>query len=493
MNASMRNVFRGIRTGQLIRSIASVSAPQRANYALLHDSDLSFFDRIVGKENVRTDDLDPYNTDFLKAYKGTSKCVLFPSSADQVSAILRHCYSRNIAVVPQSGNTGLVGASVPVYDEIVLSMKKFNKNFHFDPNAGVLKCDSGWILEELYNRLSPEGYQMPWDLGSRGSCLIGGNVSTGVGGVRRLRFGSLHNHLLGLQVVLADERGSTVNFGSDMRKDNTNLHMHHLFIGGEGQLGIICGVTVCVVPKPTSVQVAMLGVKTYSGCREILRLSKQHLGEILSAFELMDSEAMRCLKENEKLDNVLTSDPPFNLLIEVMGSNEEHDKAKMEHFLSVTLEKGLAIDGVLAANAQERAYMWKLRKTLPLAPLHDGYVYKHDISLPMDHFYTLSELIRERLKGFATRVLTFGHMADGDNHFNVSAKQYSPEIASKLYPFVCEWTVEHGGSISAEHGVGQERRPYARLGKGYEYELAKVIKKQFDPHCILSPYKMITY
>uniref|UniRef100_A0A915C694 D-2-hydroxyglutarate dehydrogenase, mitochondrial n=1 Tax=Parascaris univalens TaxID=6257 RepID=A0A915C694_PARUN len=458
---------------------------------MIEDNDLSVFEKILGKNNVLTEDLDPYNTDFLHIYKGSSKCVLFPTSSEEVSAILRHCYSRNLAVVPQSGNTGLVGGSVPVYDEIVLSLKKLNKNFEFDPHAGVMKCEAGWILEELYNRLAPEGYIIPWDLGSRGSCLIGGNISTGVGGVRRLRFGSLHNHVIGLQVVLADEHGTVVNFGSNVRKDNTNLHIHHLFIGGEGQLGVVTGVTVCVVPKAVSVQVAMLGVNTYSECREVLRLAKQYLGEVLSAFELMDSEAMRCLLENEKLHNVLTSNPPFNLLIEVMGSDEGHDKEKMENFLNAALAKGLAVDGVLAASAQEAAYMWKLRKTLPLAPLHDGYVYKHDISLPMEHFYALSGLVRERLKGLAARVITFGHMADGDSHFNVSAKQYSPEITARLYPFVCEWTVEHGGSISAEHGVGQERRPYAKLGKGYEVRMASMLKRQFDPRHILSPYKMI--
>ncbi|VDM28890.1 unnamed protein product [Toxocara canis] len=262
-----------------VRSVASVAAPPRANYAVLQDCDMSFFEKLLGAKKVRTDDLDPFNKDFLNAYKGTvrslqtypeaacgeegvggsSKCVLLPGSADEVSAILRHCYSRNLAVVPQSGNTGLVGGSVPVHDEIVLSLKKLNKNFTFDPHAGVVQCDAGWILEELYNRLAPEGYIMPWDLGSRGSCLIGGNISTAVGGVRRLRFGSLHNHVLGLQVVLPDERGTVVNFGSNVRKDNTNLHMHHLFIGGEGQLGVVTSVTVCAVPKPSSVQVAMLG------------------------------------------------------------------------------------------------------------------------------------------------------------------------------------------------------------------------------------------
>lgn len=474
-----------------VRRAASVAPPPRAAYAILKDKDVKYFEGIVGEKNVITEDLDPFNTDFLKAYKGSSKCVLCPTSSQEVSAILQHCYSRKLAVVPQSGNTGLVGASVPVYDEVVLSLRKLNSHFEFDQNSSVLKCDAGIILENLDNRLSLEGHMVPWDLGSRGSCLVGGNISTSVGGVRRLRFGSLHNHVIGLEVVLPDQNGSIVKFGSNVRKDNTNLHMHHLFIGSEGQLGIVTSVTMCAVPRPSSVQVAMLGVKTYTDCRKVLDLAKKNLGEILSAFELMDSECMKCLLENENLPNVLTSNPPFTLLIETMGSDEGHDKQKVEKFLNEVLERNIAIDGAQAANAKEAGKMWKLRKTIPIAPLHDGFVYKHDISLPMEHFYTLSQVVRDRLGPLAKRVLTFGHMADGDSHINVSAKQYSPEITSRLYPFMCEWIAEHGGSISAEHGVGQERRPYAAMGKGYDVGIAKQIKKLFDPKGILSPYKMI--
>ncbi|VDM47763.1 unnamed protein product [Toxocara canis] len=255
---------------QRICGVATVATSPRDNFSVLEDSDLSAFEKILGNNNVQTDDLAPYNTDFLHIYKGNSKYVLLPTSSEEVSAILRHCYARKLAVVPQSGNTGLVGGSVPVYDEVILSLRELNKNFQFDPHEGVVECDSGIILEELGNRLAPEGYAVPWDTGSKGSCLLGGNVATGVGGARLLRYGPLHNHINGLTVVLADGKGSIVKFGSRMRKDNTNLHMQHLFVGSEGQLGVVTGLSMCAVPKPSCVQVAMLGLFSFMLLHECL-------------------------------------------------------------------------------------------------------------------------------------------------------------------------------------------------------------------------------
>uniref|UniRef100_A0A0N5AT80 D-2-hydroxyglutarate dehydrogenase, mitochondrial n=1 Tax=Syphacia muris TaxID=451379 RepID=A0A0N5AT80_9BILA len=478
---------------RLAKSAYHSAAVPRAAYAVIDDHDLSAFEKIVGKNGVNTCDVDPYNTDFLKAYKGSSKCVLSPKSAEEVSAILRHCYERRLAVVPQSGNTGLVGGSVPVYDEVIVSLKKLARHFHFDPLSAILVCDAGFILEDVNNRLSSDGFMVPWDLASKGSCLIGGNVSTCVGGIRRLRFGSPHNHILGVRVALADAKGTIAKFGSGVRKDNTNLHLHQLFVGSEGQLGIITEVTMTAVPCPNSIQMTILGCKTYHDCRRLLLAAKSGLGEILSAFEMIDSEAMRCVVENESLSNVLPTNPPYNVIIETMGSVEKHDKEKVEKFLEKVLNDNLAIDGVQAKSAQERERIWKLRRLTPTAPMKDGYVYKHDISLPNEHFHTLSEIMKERLGELPKRVITYGHMADGDSHINVSATHYSQEIENRLYPFMCKWIVEHGGSVSAEHGVGQERRQYAALGKGHQLNIAKMLKKQFDPKGILSPYKMIDF
>ncbi|VDM96942.1 unnamed protein product [Thelazia callipaeda] len=458
---------------QIARRIAAVQRPPRAQYAYLEDSDLRKFDTLLGSKNVQIHDLDPFN------------CVLFPSNYDQVSQIVSHCYSRNLAVVPQSGNTGLVGGSVPVYDEVIVSLKKLNKRFIFNPDSGVLDCDAGFVLEEVDTRLSACGYMMPWDLGSRGSCLIGGNISTCVGGIRHLRFGSLHDHILGLDVVLADKNGSVVNFGSVLQKDNSSLHTHHIFIGAEGQLGIIVGAKIHAAPRPTVTQVMMLDSES---CLKILRLARGHLCEILSAVELMDLECMRCLWEKKQMKSVLTTNPAFTILIETMGTNEAHDKEKAEQFLAKVVDQGICSDGVQAENSQEAAYMWKLRKTIPIATMQDSYVYKCDISLPMEHFFVLSDVIRQRIKDLAQRICIFGHFAESDLHLNVVCDTYSPEVTASLYPFIWNWVKERGGSNSSEHGVGQELRSCLELDKNYE--IAKQIKKVFDPRGILSPYKM---
>jgi len=425
-------------------------------------------------------------------FPGTSKCVLLPESTEQVSEVLKHCYQRRLAVVPQSGNTGLVGASVPVFDEVIISLRKLNKYYHLDTISGILECDAGFILEELDQRLAKDGYMVPLDLGARGSCLIGGNVSTCAGGVRLLRYGSMHSNVLGLDVVLPDEKGTILKLGNGLRKDNTSIHSHHLFIGSEGQLGVVTRVQVLVAPRPTSVHSAMIGVESFENVKKLLRSAKTHLCEILSSFELMDRETMECLEENEGLKSVLSTNPRFQVLIETSGSNNEHDAAKFESFLEHCLESGLAVDGVLAESSTEAANFWKLRETAPLSLIKDGYVYKNDVSLKLDNFYEVVELMREKLGKKITRMICYGHVGDGNAHINMTSKQFDEEVYSLIYPFFYEWVASKGGSISAEHGIGRLKRPYRHLGKPVpELLLNQRLKKLFDPRGIMSPYKLI--
>ncbi|KHN80771.1 D-2-hydroxyglutarate dehydrogenase, mitochondrial [Toxocara canis] len=417
------------------RRVSTVVPPRRGPYAELNDGDIAQFERILGSKNVLTSDLDPYNVDWMKWFKGSSSCVLFPTSAEEVSKVLGHCFSRRLAVVPQSGNTGLVGGSIPVYDEVVLSLRKLNSHYQFESQSGVLECDSGFILEELDNRLASEGYMVPLDLGAKGSCLIGGNISTGAGGLRLIRFGSLHNHLLGLQVV---------------------------------------------------------SLSSFEKCREIVRLSKDRLGEVLSALEIIDEESMCCVLEDASFHKIFSSDHPFYILLETIGSDEYHDQEKLANFLNEAMDRGLLADGVQACSREEASYMWRIREAVPVALVRSGYVFKHDVSLPLQHFYTLTEAVKHRLamEGLKARVFTFGHIGDGNSHLNVVTKEYSPDVADELYPFIYDWVVTHDGSISAEHGIGQLKKPFMAFGKGVEIEIAKRLKKVFDPSHILSPYKM---
>ncbi|KAK6049847.1 FAD binding domain protein [Cooperia oncophora] len=326
-----------------VRRLASSS--RNPSFAKVEASDLRVFEKICGQNHVKTADIDNFKTDWTKAFKGDPACVLLPSSTEEVSAILAHCARRRIAVVPQAGNTGLVGGSVPVHDEVILSVRNINKHFEFDEVSGLSECFDMSCSHLLDNSLY-FSYMMPYDLGAKGSCMIGGNVATSAGGIRLLRYGSLHAHLLGLTVVLPTEEGSIVKLGSTHRKDNTSLHTPHLFLGSEGQLGVITRVVMSTVPKPVSVQSAMLGVDTFDGCCSVLRLAKRHLSEILSSFEFLDCETMTLLDERLGLKPVLQSNPRFTILVETSGSSAAHDSEKMEKFLSHCISSGLASDGV---------------------------------------------------------------------------------------------------------------------------------------------------
>ncbi|EPB66357.1 FAD linked oxidase protein [Ancylostoma ceylanicum] len=268
--------------------------------------------------------------------------------------------------------------------------------------ARILNCDAGFILEELDNKLAPHGYMMPLDLGAKGSCMIGGNVATSAGGIRLLRYGSLHAHLLGLTVyaieVLPTEQGTILKLGSTHKKDNTSLHTPHLFLGSEGQLGVITRVAIGAVPKPASVQSAMLGVDTFESCCAVLRMARRHLSEILSSFEFLDREVMVVLDEALGLKPVLKTNPRFTLL---------------------------------AQSVAESAAMWRLRESAPLAVAADGFVFKNDVSLPLKHFYGLTEEVRARCSSMSKRIVTYGHLGDGNSHLNIVAKEYSKEVHDK--------------------------------------------------------------
>ncbi|GMR49879.1 hypothetical protein PMAYCL1PPCAC_20074, partial [Pristionchus mayeri] len=471
----------------IIRSAASAVA--RGNFAQISSTHLSFFEKTVGASYVKTKEIDNYTSDWTRQMKGSSDCVVLPSSTEETSAILKYCAENRIAVVVQGGNTGLVGGATPIHDELILSTSRINNHFHLEPSSGVLTLDAGIILAHADNRLTEHGFMMPLDLGAKGSCQIGGCIAAGAGGIRLLRYGSLHSHLLGCTMV--DGKGSILKLGGQLRKDNTSLHAAHLAIGSEGQLGVVTSVTMGVVPRPSSILSAMLAVSSYSDCIRILSLARSKLGEILSSFELIDGDTMKCVERHLPLKNVFEGSHNFYLLIETHGSNGDHDSEKLNAFVEEALGAELAADGVAANSEAERTHMWRLREESPIAAAKDGYIYKFDVSLPLEHFYRLTEETREKLMGRA-RVYCYGHLGDGNSHLNVTTDGEDEELMRELSPFVYNWVVSHGGSISAEHGIGQLKRDYRSLGKSAEESaLIRSIKRVFDPHGILCPYKMI--
>ncbi|KAK4262111.1 hypothetical protein QN277_027712 [Acacia crassicarpa] len=462
-------------------------------FSTLNDEDIRYFEGILGNKNVIQDEerLIAANTDWMHKYKGSSKLLLLPQSTDEVSQILKYCNSRCLAVVPQGGNTGLVGGSVPVCDEVIINLSLMNKILSFDKVSGILVCEAGCILENIITFLDNEGFVMPLDLGAKGSCQIGGNVSTNAGGLRLLRYGSLHGNVLGLEAVLAN--GTVIDMLKTLRKDNTGYDLKHLFIGSEGSLGIVTKVSILTPPKLSSVNAAFLACKDYISIQKLLQEAKRRLGEILSAFEFLDGQSMNLvLNHLEGARNPLpASMHNFYVLIETTGSDESFDKQKLEAFLLHSMENELISDGVLAQDINQASSFWHLREGIPEALMRAGAVYKYDLSITVEKLYDLAEEMRTRL-GNVANVVAYGHLGDGNLHLNISAPQYDDKVLSQIEPYVYEWTSKHRGSISAEHGLGLMKANKIFYSQSHEtVQLMASIKNLLDPNKILNPYKVL--
>ncbi|EME32353.1 D-lactate dehydrogenase (cytochrome) [Galdieria sulphuraria] len=466
-----------------------------AAFSKLSSEDISYLKGIVTPRGVveEKEALEPFNTDWIGKYKGNTSLALKPSCTDQVSQILQFCYEKKLPIVPQGGNTGLVGGSVPVFDEIVLNLGNMNRIRDFDSKSGIVTCEAGVVLETLSNFVNEQGYTFPLDLGAKGSCQIGGNLATNAGGTRFLRYGSLHGSTLGLEVVLSN--GKVLNMLSSLRKDNTGYHLPHLFIGSEGTLGVITAASICCPKKCRSVHTALLGVESFDKVTELLVRCKDEVGEILSAFEFMDRNAVQlATKLLSHVRDPFSSTFPFYVLIETSGSNENHDMEKLEKFLESCYSADWISDAVLAQDQSQMNQLWTLRESMPEAVNRSGkYIFKYDLSIPLEHFYDLVSEMRSRLADYTCQVVSWGHIGDCNLHLNISSSDSNESLSNLIEPYVYEWTRAHGGSISAEHGVGRVKSKYLSMSKDKQViDLMKQMKQLLDPHGILNPYKIFS-
>ncbi|KAM5271025.1 D-2-hydroxyglutarate dehydrogenase, mitochondrial isoform 1-T4 [Hipposideros larvatus] len=463
---------------------------RRLPFSVVSEQDLAAFERIVpGRVITDPEELEPSNVDWLRTLRGCSKVLLRPRTSEEVSHILRYCHERNLAVNPQGGNTGMVGGSVPVFDEIILSTALMNQVISFHEVSGILVCQAGCVLEELSRYVEQRDFIMPLDLGAKGSCHIGGNLATNAGGLRFLRYGSLHGTVLGLEVVLAD--GTVLNCLTSLRKDNTGYDLKQLFIGSEGTLGVITAVSILCPPKPKAVNVAFLGCPGFAEVLQTFSSCKGMLGEILSAYEFMDAECMQLVGHHLHLASPV-QESPFYVLIETSGSRAEHDAEKLSIFLEQVLGSGLVTDGTLATDQRKIKALWALRERITEALSLDGYVYKYDVSLPVERLYDLVTELRARLGPQAKHVVGYGHLGDGNLHLNVTAEAFSASLLGDLEPYVYEWTAGQRGSVSAEHGVGFKKKDVLDYSKPPEaLQLMQQLKALLDPKGILNPYKTL--
>ncbi|XP_078616343.1 D-2-hydroxyglutarate dehydrogenase, mitochondrial-like [Branchiostoma floridae x Branchiostoma japonicum] len=471
--------------------LSSERFPQlkRGDFARVSDRDLQVFERLVpSRVLTEPDDIEGHNVDWSGTCRGDGQVLLRPKTTEEVSAILRYCNGRRLAVVPQGGNTGLVGGSVPVFDEVIISLSLMDKIISLDEISGVLVCQAGCVVDKINGALEPHGLMTPHILGSKGSCQIGGNISTNAGGLRMLRYGNLHGNVLGLEAVLAN--GDVLDCLSSLRKDNTGYDLKQLFIGSEGSLGVVTAASVLCPRIPGAVIVALLGCDSFAQVLQTYDAAKTMLQEILSAVEFMDRASMEVVQENLQLTCPLGAHR-YYLLVETSGSNAAHDEEKLNSLLGYVMENGIVGDGTVATEPSKVQALWALRENVAVALRRDGCVYKYDVTVPMSRFYDLVVDTRERVGTDVTRVVGYGHLGESDIHLNVTCPQHSDQIFDALEPWVYDWVAKCKGSVSAEHGMGILKRDYLyHSNTGPAVLLMKQLKKLMDPKGILNPYKI---
>ncbi|XP_066138173.1 D-2-hydroxyglutarate dehydrogenase, mitochondrial-like [Euwallacea fornicatus] len=464
---------------------------ERGFYNYLQEHHLKFFEDLLGDgERVLTNlsDLEKYNVDWYLQARGLSTVVLKPKTTQEVSLILDYCNSNKLALCIQGGNTGCSAGGVPVFDEIVLSTELMNEILEIDEHAGIILCQAGVVLETLDSALAEKGLMVPLDLGSKGSCQIGGNIATNAGGMRLLRYGNMHGNVLGLETVKAN--GEVLDCLKTMRKDNSGLHIKNIFIGSEGTLGVITKVALHCPPRPKSNHVAFLGLQSYDKVLKTLKKARGELGEILSAIEVMDAITMDWGEEHIKFKSPLDK-YPYYLLIETSGSNEEHDTLKINSFLESALFGNYILNGIVAAEPSKIQSIWAIREKLPEGFKDHGWVGLYDLSLPVTEFYTLVDETRAYLKNRVEAVFGFGHLGDGNIHLNVMAKKYDKRLDKDLENFLTKRVLHLRGSMSAEHGLGFLKRKYLPMANSPgSYHLMTELKRLLDPNRILNPYKL---
>ena len=447
------------------------------------------------------EDLAPYVADFRHLYRGATPLVLLPCDVDQVSAILRICHRDAVAVVPHGGNTSYCGAATPDESgsQIVLAMRRLNRVRTLDAGNYSMIIEAGCTLARAQDAARGAGRLFPLSLGSEGTAQIGGNLSTNAGGTAVLRYGMMRDLVLGLEVVLAD--GRVMSGLKSLRKDNTGYDVKSLFIGAEGTLGIITAASLKLFPLPADTATALVGIPTPTLALELLARLRSAAGDQLTTFELMPQRAVELtVRHVAGVADPLQQGAAWYLLIELTSPNPHQDLFTL---LSDELQRA-ATDGVLgdahiATSIAQSQAMWKLRESVPEAQRHHGASLKHDVSVPVSAVPALIEEGARLVQRLVPQgeVLSYGHLGDGNLHFNVSQLTGTDTAAflaagRPLEQAIFDLVDALGGSISAEHGIGRlKTAQFAARADPVEYALMRDLKKALDPQGILNPGKVL--
>ncbi len=463
-------------------------------------SEINKFRKIVGNKNVITDknEMQKYLKEWRGVYTGVAGAIVKPKSTKEVSNILKFAYRKNISCIPQGGNTGLVGGQIPFNrDHIVISLERLNKIREINPTDQSVTVEAGLILSDLQKKCDENNLIFPLSLASEGSCSLGGNIASNAGGVAVLYYGNTRELVMGLEVVLSD--GSIINNLKTLIKDNTGYSIKDLFVGSEGTLGVITAATLKVFPKPKNIYTALLSVNSPKQSIEILNYIRNNLSIPLTAFELMNNFSIELV--NKHMDKASIPIEKFKWLILVEFSSIEvskNEKDKIENLLNEILHQNLAKDIFISQSLKQAKDMWYIRESISEAQKKEGGSIKNDISIPIkdiSKFINNAEKIsKEVIPG--SRSVIFGHIGDGNIHFNISQPIKSDKDKflkkdKKLRKKINDLTIELNGSISAEHGIGLTKKADLKKYMKKDVELFKLIKKSLDPKNIMNPGKII--
>ena len=459
--------------------------------------------QIVGAAHVLCDgDLSAWEQDWRKRARGKALAVVRPGSTAEVAEVVRACAAAGVSIVPQGGNTGLVVGSIPDDSgtQVVLSLQRMNRVRAIDAANLTVTVDAGCVLQQLQEVTREAGFLFPLSLGAEGSCTIGGNLATNAGGTQVLRYGNARELCLGLEVVTAE--GEVWHGLTGLRKDNTGYDLRHLMIGSEGTLGIITAATMKLYPLPAATLTAWTAVPSVDAAVRLLGLAHQHLGAGLTGFEMMGQFALSLVdKHFPHLRVPLWQAHPYCVLLENSDTESEaHARERFEHLLEVALEDGCVVDAVVAENIAQAHTLWHIRESITLAQAEEGLNIKHDISLPVSaiaaYVAHTDAALAEAIPG--VRLVNFGHLGDGNLHYNVQAPQgvdarvFLREQEAAVNALVYDAVRRHGGSISAEHGVGSlkvDSLPHYKDAAALA--LMRHIKRALDPNGLFNPGRVV--
>src|SRR5690349_6294217 len=465
----------------------------------LSDDLIAKFRKIVGDKHALTDtaDIAPYTTEERDLFHGHSPLVLRPGSTQEVAAICKLANEHRIALVPQGGNTGLVGGQTPHHGEVVISLKRMDGIRDVDTASTTMTCEAGVILQIAQQRAAEVDRLFPLSLAPEGSCTIGGNLSTNAGGTTALAYGVAREMVLGVEVVLAD--GRVLNLLSKLKKDNTGYDLRNLFIGAEGTLGIITAAVLRLFPKPRAIETAFVGLTSPTQALKLLSLSQNEAAGTLTSFELLSETAVDfSICHGIDVRDPLSPKHHWYVLME-LSSPRDDARTTLEAILAKALEDGIIDDAVIAANLSQRQAFWKLRDEMSAAQKPEGGSIKHDISVPVvavpDFLEQADAAVVKLIPG--SRPVPFGHLGDGNIHYNVSQP-----VGTDAADFLARWhevnkvvfdiVMKMGGSISAEHGIGVLKRDELPDVKDKTaIELMRAVQAMLDPNGLLNPGQVL--